>query len=162
MDTNTDTTKRPRRFRLRWMMLALPAVLGGAFLFSTGAHAFGRGHHDLSDAEMDTFVERRLERVLDRIDATDAQKAQVKTIVERAKPELKALRSERVKLRERFAQIMGADKVDPAAAEALRKESVALVERASNAMSRTLVDIGNVLTVDQRRELLAFARRFHG
>lgn len=96
----------------------------------------------------------RLEHMLDMVDATDAQRAQIKQIMAAAKQDLKqqpnvggrGLQAQRMAL-------LTAPNVDAAAIEALRLQTSAQHEAVSKRMSQAMVDAARVLTPEQRAKL---------
>ena len=155
-DTPTPmTSDRPRRFaRVRgWALLALPVIVGGAAA-AANAHAFGPHGRGFSPERMQAMIEKRVDRMLDRVDATDDQKVRIKNALARTKPELIALATERTKLREAAHKALSADQVDGNEVERLRRETMQLAERGSTLISRTLVEVSQVLNPAQRKELL--------
>jgi periplasmic protein CpxP/Spy len=162
-DTITTAPRPALARRRRWLLLALPAVLLGGTL---GAQAFafapaGR-HGDLSPEQMQRFIERRMERVLDSIDATDDQRARIKGTFARLHPEMKALHEEKAKLHEAGKKALAADAIDAGEVERLRREVVKLADRGSTLVSRALIEVGGVLTAEQRKELLSHVGKHHG
>jgi periplasmic protein CpxP/Spy len=162
-DTVTTAPRPALARRRRWLLLALPAILLGGAL-GAQAYAFGPGgrHGDLSPEQMHRFFERRMERVLDSIDATDDQRARIKGTFARLHPEMKALHEEKARLHEAGKKALAADTIDAGEVERLRREVVKLADRGSTLVSRALVEVGGVLTVEQRKELLSHVQRHHG
>lgn len=146
-------TKRSTRVR-RWLVAGIPVLLVGA-AFALQAPAFAAwGRHGLSPERMERMIDKRVDHVLDDVDATADQKARIKAALARAKPELKALLDERVRLRQAAHTALAAERVDPGEVERLRAETVKLAERGSALLSRTLTEVAQVLQPAQRRELL--------
>ncbi len=161
---STDETPRPpappRRPGRRWLFLALPAVLLGGAL-GARAYAFGpRG--DMSPEQMDRFIERRIEGFLDGVDATDDQRTRIKATLARLRPEMKALHADKARLRDAGKKALAANPLDAAEVERLRREVLALADKGTSLMSRALVEVGNTLTPEQRREVLQHLERRHG
>jgi periplasmic protein CpxP/Spy len=164
MNETTNTQPRlPRARGRRWLVFAAPVALIGGTL-ATSAYAFGPGRHGWGgDPEkMEKMVDRRVERMLDGIDATDDQKARVKGSIARLRPQMRALRAEKQKLHEAAARALGADRVDPNEIERLRREALKLAERGSTLVSTAVVEISQVLNVEQRREILEHVQRHGG
>jgi periplasmic protein CpxP/Spy len=160
---NLPPPTRPRGSR-RWLFLALPALLlAGAGALGARAYAFGPGGHgDMSPEQMHRFVERRIDRVLDGVDATDDQRTRIKGTLGRLHPEMKALHEEKHKLRAAAHKALAADNLDAAEVERLRRELLKLADRGTGLVSRALVEVGTTLTPDQRREVLEHIERRHG
>jgi Spy/CpxP family protein refolding chaperone len=160
---------RPGRFsrarrRLRWIFLAGPAlVLGGMWMAraQAGGHGPCGGWDDDGDDRM-AFARKRIERVLDHVDATPDQKARTRKVLEAVHPEMKKLHKEKHAMREALHRALGANPYDPAAIEKVRAESVQLVDRGTKLLARTVNEMSAILTPDQRHEVLAMARRMMG
>lgn len=139
------------------------AVAGAAVVL---AAACGRGrwhsHHALTDEQMRKKIERGVEWVLDDVDATDEQVAEVTRVLQGAVPEVTALRDERKALVSEFQVALGKQTVDPAELEALRQKALALVDRASARGTQALAEAANKLTPEQRAELVSKWQRRHG
>lgn len=96
---------------------------------------------------------RHLDHLLDEVDATDAQRTQIRQIAQDAMADLKA---DRQTARDLHAQVMGvltAPQVDAAAAEKLRQQMLAQHDRSSKRITQALVDVAKVLTPQQRAVL---------
>lgn len=102
---------------------------------------------------MAQFMEWRLERTLEEVDATPEQVARVKAIAEEARREIGPLMRGFRGTREDFAEILGAETIDRAAAETLRAERLAAMDAASARAVRAMLDAAEVLTPEQRAEL---------
>lgn len=131
--------------------LALSAVIGFGAIFGIGgganrADAGGFGHG---------FAGRHIDRVLDRIGASDEQSAEIRKIFERARAELMpegyGLRQDRREL----TSLLAASTVDPSVIEKLRSERLGALEAASKKAVSSLIEAAQVLTPEQRTELAA-------
>ena len=89
--TNLETTPQPgeraapikRRFSRRALGGLAALVIGGALSVSVAqAHGFGGGEGG--------FLAMRMHKMLDKVGATDSQRAQIKAIWEGLRPQLKA------------------------------------------------------------------------
>ena len=146
----------------RTRTIALVALLAASI--PAAAFAFGGGHRGPradSAEEAREHAGRMIDRGLDRVDATDAQRAQIDTVLDRAVPALYAVREDGAALREESRGLLTAEKIDRAAAEELRQDGVALFDQGSRIMTNAMLDIASVLTVEQRKELGALMDRFH-
>ena len=171
--TNPVERRRPqlprgKRGRVtRGVLLAgLPALLLGGWLLSTGtARAFGpgggadgaRGEHGRGH-----FMEKRIDKILDQVSATDAQKQQVKAVFARVKPEMKTLHEERAKLRQAMNRAFAADPINSAELERLRQETLRLAERKSAVFTKAVIEAGQVLTAEQRKKVTEHMGRHRG
>jgi Spy/CpxP family protein refolding chaperone len=114
------------------------------------------GHHGMG------FAEHRLERMLEGIDATDEQETKIKAIIEATEDKVFPMADEFRDTREEVAKLLGASTIDRAAAETLRAQRIAKVDEASKALTTALLDIAEVLTPEQRAELLEHLKERRG
>jgi protein CpxP len=154
-DTITTTT-RPARSRFRRRLWAGIGVLlaGGALSLSVAqAHGFGDG--DQPGGRAGAFMAFRMQKVLDRVGATDSQKGQIKAIWEGLRPQLTAAHQQHRQLRQQMTQAMTAPTIDPAAVEKLRQQSVQVMDRTSSLITQGMLGTAQVLTPDQRKQAAA-------
>lgn len=93
------------------------------------------------------------EHMLELVDASDAQRAQIKQIMKAAMDELKPQRETLRRLHEQGQALLTAPTVDASAVETLRQQTQAAQEVVSKRMSQALVAAANVLTPEQRAKL---------
>jgi Spy/CpxP family protein refolding chaperone len=105
-------------------------------------------------------VEFAADWVLNRVQATDAQREQVKGVLAQALQDLGPLRDRHRQHRDAFAAALAEPTVDRAALEALRRAELQLAEQASTRIVTALGDIADALTPEQRAELLKLAEQF--
>lgn len=127
--------------------MALALVAGGA---QAQRHP-GMGGPGMAGGMMGGHVEH----MLDLVDATDAQRTQIKTIMDTARSELKTTQDALRSLHEQGMTLFAATNVDAAAIEALRVKGSALHEQVSKRMSQAMIDVARVLTPEQRAKLAA-------
>ena len=159
METSqTNTTRRPRKRGL-WALLAATALLTAGFCaarsyahpgFGWGPGGFGGG----SPEQHKAFMEKRLDRMLDQVNATDSQRTAIKAIFARVVEEMRPIHQQHQTLHHDIATALSAEAVDPAAVENLRKQIAPLVDRASQVFTRAILDAGQVLTPEQRKALM--------
>ena len=146
-----------RKFRRIARIALIPVVLvglGSAAAFASGfAGHHGGDHHAMAMAHLD--------RALDSIDATEDQKTAIQAIVDDAHTQAEELRAEHEALRERGVAVWTAETLDPAAVEAQRIEMLTLADQGSLLASETLIEVGQVLTAEQRAELAELVHSFH-
>ncbi len=122
---------------------------GGAM----GAGHMAAGHHDGGDWGMGMGAPRRLERMLDAVNATPEQRTQIKQITQAARAELRAQHEAGRGLREQGAALFAQPTVDARAAEALRQQMLAQHDQVSKRMLQAMLDVSAVLTPEQRKTL---------
>jgi protein CpxP len=154
---NTTMTAAPRR-GLKWVVAGLVLAVSATVALSVWAQPAG-GHHGGGFGGPGMFmgsperVGHMVDHMLDGLNATDAQRAQIKQIVQQAATDLKAQHDAGRALHERGMQIFTAPTVDAAAAESVRQQMIAQHDAASRRMLQAMLDISNVLTPDQRAKL---------
>lgn len=142
-----------RWFRLGMLLFAIPL----------SAMACGRRHHhdhNVTEAELKERAEDRIDHVVEWLDGTQAQKAQIKQILDAAIPDLLALRDEDRALRDEIQKELAAPDVNPAALESLRGRALKMVDDASARVLRALTDVAQVLTPEQRQKAVSKWKKF--
>lgn len=125
-----------------------------------GRHGFGA--QILKDPEAaKRHAGMAVEWALRGVDATDEQMQQAKRIAERLVDELGPVAAKHREHRETIARELAKPEIDRAALELLRRQELNLADQASKLAVDSFADLGEVLTPEQRRELIAFAHRFH-
>lgn len=141
------------------MLLAVSAFAVMPAVADGGRHG-GHGHHGghggpgmMAFAGSPERVDRMVDRMLKDLDATDAQRAQIKQIARTAAAGIKTQREAGRGLRERAMQLFTQPTVDANAVEALRQQQMSQMDQVSRRMSQAMVDISRVLTPEQRTKL---------
>jgi Spy/CpxP family protein refolding chaperone len=118
------------------------------------------GHHGHGPEAMREHVQVGVKWALRSVDATDEQQEKVGAILASALEQAATMRDRHKENREAFAAALAAPTVDRAAIEAARKAEIVLAEEASVLLTKTLADAAEVLTPEQRQELLDHVHRF--
>lgn len=152
-DKNTSSAatnaqaRTPRRWSRRLFGGLAAVVIGGALSISV-AQAHG-------GPDGGGFMAFRMHKILDKVGATDAQKAQIKTIWEGLRPQLKALHEQHEQIHTQITQAMTAATIDTGAIEKLRQQSVQVIDKTSSMLTKGFVETAQVLTPDQRKQAAA-------
>jgi len=96
---------------------------------------------------------RMMGRMLDAVNATAEQRAQIKQITEAGRADMKARHDAGRQLRADSAALFAQPTVDARAAEGLRQQMLAQHDQASKRQLQTMLDISRVLTPEQRKTL---------
>jgi Spy/CpxP family protein refolding chaperone len=140
-------------YRVELASLLLSIVVLGLLAFTSTSYAddgFGGSYGKRSGMERGLMISARM---LDRLDLEDTQRQTVDNIFEAAKPELDALREEKLANRAAF------DALDPTNAsysvdlEAIAIENGRLATEATLLFARLHNEVAAVLTEDQRAKL---------
>lgn len=120
------------------------------------------GHAELSEEQLRDRAEDAAEFIAKRADATDEQEQRIEQTLDALIPDLLTLRPERQALAVELKNALAADPVDPQRIEEIRKQGLALVDRASARASQALVDTARVLDQKQRARLIEQWQRHRG
>jgi Spy/CpxP family protein refolding chaperone len=100
--------------------------------------------------------------VLRSVSATEEQKQRTRQITDRLVDQVRPLVERHRALHEAMVAELAKPEIDRAAIEKLRQDGIALADEASKIALAGVEDIGDVLTPDQRKELVELGRRLHG
>jgi Spy/CpxP family protein refolding chaperone len=92
-------------------------------------------------------------RMLDSVNATPQQRAQLDQIFEAVRRDMQGQREARMALREEGRKLMAQPNVDATAMEALRQKQLAMHDQASRRMTQAMVEASRVLTPEQRAQM---------
>lgn len=154
----------PRKRRFLFGSIAAGVLVLAAGSALVVAHAGGRGPHAMHGGGMDfdeisDHFQVHIEHVLEDVDASPDQQAQVRAIVASAAEDVKALRAQHAGAHTRLQEILVAPSVDRGQLETLRAEHVAAIDAASKRCVTALADAADVLTPEQRSKLAARLER---
>jgi len=110
------------------------------------------------------FAERRFNRLMSEIEASDEQADRLRDIFEAAREDLMPARADFHSFRDDLAALITAPRIDRAAAEQMRAERVEAIDEASRRMTEAFLEAAEVLTPEQRVALVEKfeERRWHG
>lgn len=153
----------PRRLRVGVAALAL-VTLGAvaATAYQAAAHGGGWSHRAsaLGPEEVHERAVHRAEWVLDAVDASSEQRAEVNAILGEVVERLHPLVEQHRTSRREFVAELTRERPDPAALESLRAAEMALLDEASREAVDALARAAAVLTPGQRVELVERMGRF--
>ena len=141
------------------------AALGGIGLVAARSDDLGKRHEMRQGAQGAhfqkasmrhgmRFSERRMERMLDEIDATPEQAEKLKAIFASVRKDVRPMFEDMRDTRDDIADLLAAPTVDRAAAEKLRAERVAELDETSRKLTAAILDAAEVLTPEQRKQLV--------
>lgn len=167
---------RPPRCRRRGGALLLGGLgLGLALVLAFGAfQAVGLGprhggfgshggfcsHGGLTAGQVDLKIDRLTTWVMDDLEGTPEQRQKSAEILKAAARDLMPVHEELRANHERVTGILTAPAIDRAALETVRARQMELAEGASRRITQAVADLGDVLTAEQRLELMERARSF--
>jgi Spy/CpxP family protein refolding chaperone len=151
--------------------MSLPVALAGVHVaraWAFGGPGMGMGFGpggfggEGSPAEHQAFMQRRLEKALDLVKATDSQRAAIKPIIQKLAADMKPIHQQHAQVHKAMVDAFAATTLDAAGIENLRVQASALMDQASKTITTALVQAGNILTVDQRQTLIQQMRNHGG
>jgi periplasmic protein CpxP/Spy len=95
----------------------------------------------------------QVERMLDSVNATPEQRAQIKQIMQAARTDMKAQHEAGRALRQQSQALFAQPNVDARALETLRQQMVAQHDQASKRKLQVMLDVSRVLTPEQRKTM---------
>ena len=146
-----STAARPLRGFIAGLAIALA---GGASLTALAGPDGGygpMGHHGGPGFMMGGG--RHMDRMLDEVQATEAQRSQIREIWKAAAADLKTGRETGRSLREQQMELFAQPTVDANAVEALRQKMLAEHDRTSKRITQAMLDSSRVLTPQQRAQM---------
>jgi periplasmic protein CpxP/Spy len=149
MTTHTTHTKTTSKIGIAALVAALLTV-GGAGVAQAGRGG-GFGPHR----------EAQVQQLLEKVQATPQQRAQIGEARDRMKAELTRVHDERKRLHARALELMAAPKLDRAALETLSEQRLSLERQAQRAMIDVAVVVHAALTPAQRQQLVAEIKAAH-
>lgn len=144
----TATSSRWRVVARAAGLLALVSALG-ACSWSGPGNWRGGG----SEGKAEARIERGIDRMFSKVDATDEQKARATRIARDAWAEIAPLRTQWRGSRTQMLDALAAPQVDRGALDALRAARLEDARIAAERMTRAMADIAEVLTPEQRARL---------
>jgi len=129
-------------------------IIGGVLLLSAFSHYRTQENTD----HFGTHLTDKLDAVLDRVDATDSQRAQAEAIAEEITEYSGHLDAARRDLTSRLIEALAREDIDVESFASIRIEMLELTDEASAKLFDALYDLSELLTPQQRIELLELAR----
>ena len=162
-NTNNTTSKRRRSWRFLAPALAVLTLGGGvaatAAYAQAGDQTEAAGQMPGGDME---FGARRLEHLLDKVNATPAQRTQIEGIWNNLRPQMKANGQQHRALHQQMAAAFTAPTVNAAQIEQLRQQFMTLADKRSQLFTQGLVQTAQVLSQDQRKQAQALIQEARG
>lgn len=163
----TRLTKTASPLVAKPIQLYLAALaIAAAGVYATTAHAapsgpgpgqggtmMHMGHGPMGGSMGEPMMGGMLPRMLDRVNATPEQRAQIKQIMDRSAADRQARREAGRALREQAMALFTQPTVDANAVEALRKQQMAAHDEASKRVTLAMIEISRVLTPEQRKQI---------
>lgn len=154
--------RRSRTKRVLFLVfIILASAFAGAFTTKLVAHKHHWRHSFLSTPIDPERVERRAEKMVNRIarrlDATSEQKDKLVIIAKGFAKDIVPLRQKMRSARQKSLTLLTQDKVDRNQIELFRAEQVTVIDDMTKRFAKAVSDMSEVLTLEQRQKI---ANRF--
>jgi periplasmic protein CpxP/Spy len=135
---------------------------GPGWWFRAGHGPGGSWRHGAYDPDMvRARIEFATDWILSRIEASEAQRQQVKAIVQATVQELAPIREQHHQNKQTMLRALTQPTIDRTALGDVRQAELELAETASERLVTALVGVAEVLTPEQRTRLAEFMSRWH-
>ena len=148
-DNTSNGTRGIRRRYLWWIAGALVLIIAGA-----GWAVIDRYEWRRDGPGLERFVEKRIDRMLERVDATESQRTRIRDIVDEAIVDMQAFRSLKLETWQALLDNFKQETINREALENLRQKTVETMHEMSRRMVTALADAAEILTPEQRNELI--------
>ncbi|MBT9487427.1 MAG: Spy/CpxP family protein refolding chaperone [Rubrivivax sp.] len=154
MNPHTPHPRTGTRALRQIAMLAALAAAGATGLAIAAPHGQPQGHAGRSaPGMMMPFGGPGMGRMLDDVQATPEQRAQIEKIAESARADLRGQHEASQALRAQSMQLFAQPTVDATAVETLRQQMLAQHDVASRRTMQAMLDVSQVLTAEQRQQI---------
>jgi periplasmic protein CpxP/Spy len=145
----------PSFVSVRAFVIGLTIAVAGAVLVTAQAQPMGPrgGDHGMHHGPGGDAGGSWHGRMLDQVNASEAQRTQIRQIQQAARADFDKLHEQGKALRERSAALFAQPAVDANAAEALRQQQMTLHDQVSRRRLQSMLEISRVLTPEQRQQI---------
>jgi Spy/CpxP family protein refolding chaperone len=136
--------------------------LAATALFTGCRHRGGygfRGHWGHDPACVEEHVNKRVDKMLDEIDATEAQREQVHDIKDGLLPKMLALAGDRAKFHQELDALWSAETPNPSNLRSLVDEKTEALRTAGYDLIDATIELHGVLTPEQRSQVAEMAEK---
>ena len=99
------------------------------------------------------FSPQMIERIADKVNATDEQKKKLNEIASRLNQDQTTRRTAMQSMRQKTIELLSANPIDTAAVEQVRASQIQFMDEQSKQMSQAMIEVAQVLTPEQRTQL---------
>jgi len=158
MSDTTTSTQQPKSRRRRVILGALLGTVGAGLIarMAVGAPPCDGPHRRWRDADpavMRQHIEDRVQRMLQKVKATNEQETRILAIVDQTFTDLEPFRTRRESAHQKARELLSQPTIDRAAIDALRTAQVQTFDAVSKRITQALEDAAEVLTPAQRTAL---------
>ena len=100
------------------------------------------------------FSPKMVERIADKVNATDEQKKKLNEIASKLNQDQTTRRTAMQSMRQKTIELLSANPIDTAAVEQVRASQIQFMDEQSKQMSQAMIEVAQVLTPEQRTQLV--------
>ena len=160
--SESSTTKRNETESVRgcqrrgWLLfpLGLGVCVVAIMLAGPGCHRGEQFAQGIGEEGLRRHLEVAVELVLSDLEATELQQEEIEAILDDGVTDFVSFRDEGRALRQEFHLALQAEELDPVEIERIRSDMVNVIDRASLRGVEVLLDTADVLTPEQRQQLI--------
>jgi predicted transcriptional regulator len=147
--------ERGRGRKVFWIVVVVASLLT-VVRYSNGSmwHHHNERHTMHSTSDVKERMVKKADRALNEVNATSEQRARVNDIIDGLVPEIVGFQKEREELKIRILKALEREDMTPEDLEQVQALSVSLAKKAINRSFEAILAVSDVLTPDQRKELL--------
>jgi periplasmic protein CpxP/Spy len=167
--SSTPGAARPLRGLLLNRYTAAAFIVGAALAAGVSAFGMSACNHGMmmmngthSAADVSAHVDHMLKHLYVELDASPAQQAQIDPLVKQAVSDLMPLHAQIHAAHAQVVQALTQATIDRGALETARAAHLQIADQASKRIVQLIADVGDVLTVQQRKALAEHLERMHG
>jgi Spy/CpxP family protein refolding chaperone len=150
--SQTDIATRARRPRRALLILAGAIIAGSAIsAAAVRAEAFD-DEAGAGPGGPGGMHGHRIEKILDRVNATPAQRAQIRAAWDGLRPQINGLRQQHHAVRKQMLAALTAPTINTADVERLRQQASGLHDKMSSLITQGMVATAQILTPEQRKQ----------
>jgi len=153
METSESNRPRRRRRVIAGIAAAVVALIAGGALAIAHTGGMHGMHGGMDPDEMAEHFQVHVKHVLEDVDATPEQQAQIQAIMKTTLADLKGLHERAGSAHEELHAVFTAPAIDRTRLETLRADHMQLLDSASRRCVTALADAAEVLTPEQRAKL---------
>lgn len=140
----------------RWKKGALLGIAGFGLLVGALIACGARDRTEMTTQELREHFRRGLEKVLDRLDATDQQRKQIRAVVARLEPRHEKLHAARKQAMATMTGEWGRKQMDPQVVDKATGQMLDELVASRADLTAALVEIHGILTPEQRAQVAEY------
>ncbi len=142
-------------------IVGIVTVAGALLGPSCGYAGWHHGGHHWKQTDITKRIDKMADRLIDHVNASDAQEQQIKAIASSYLPRIQSMKSAHLSSRSELTQLLTQTEIDRTKLDRVRKNAVGTLDQNSAVLADMIADIADVLTVEQRQKLAGEIAELH-